>query len=172
MRNVSDTYEAEDIFQEVGFRVIRSENKILDVKNIEAWLYRIASNTIIDYYRCKDRFTYVDDVDAMNIREYDFPEMDNYNSEAGSCLLKLTEFLPDPYKEALIESDYNGIKQNILGEKWGLSYSGAKNRVQRARKKLKETMLNCCEVKYDKRGNIIELVNKNDSEGKFTCINC
>lgn len=172
IRKVSDKYEAEDIFQEVGFRVIKSESKILDVKNIEAWLYRIASNAIVDYYRRKDRFIYIDDIDAANIKESYILELDNYNSETASCLLKLTEFLPTTYKEAIIESDYNGIQQNLLAEKWELSYSGAKNRVQRARKKLKETMLNCCEVKYDKRGNIIELVNKNVLSEEFPCINC
>ena len=55
MRNVLDKYEAEDILQEVGFRVIKNENKILNIKNVEAWLYRVARNTIIDYYRHKDR---------------------------------------------------------------------------------------------------------------------
>lgn len=172
MRKVSDKYEAEDIFQEVGFRLIKSESKILDVEKIEAWLYRIASNAIIDYYRRKARFTNIDDIDAVNIKESYIPEFDNYNSETASCLLKLTKFLPTTYKEAIIESDYNGIQQNILGDKWGLSYSGAKNRVQRARKKLKETMLNCCEVKTDKRGNIIELVKKNVLSEEFSCINC
>lgn len=172
MRKVSDKYEAEDIFQEVGFRVFKGESKILEVKNIEAWLYSIAGNAIIDYYRRKDRFTYFDDINALNIKESHTPELDNYNSETASCLLQLTELLPTTYKDAIIESDYNGIRQNLLGEKWGLSYSGAKNRVQRARKKLKETMLNCCEVKSDKRGNIIELVNKKDLSEKFSCINC
>ncbi len=171
-RKVSDEYEAEDIFQEVGFRIIKSESKATVVDNVDAWLFSIARNVIIDYYRSKDRITYFDDMDALDIGEFSSLELGNYNSETASCLLEMAELLPKIYKEAIIESDYNGIQQNLLGEKLGLSYSGAKNRVQRARKKLKENMLDCCEVKADKRGNIVELVNKNNSNSKFSCIKC
>ncbi len=172
MRKISDKYEAEDILQEIGFRVIKSEGRNSDVKNVEVWLYCVARNTIIDYYRRKDRFTYMGDVDFLSRKDSYMPGPENYNSEVAACLLELTEYLPTTYKDAIIESDYNGVKQKLLGGKWGLSYSGAKNRVQRARKKLKETMLKCCEVKSDKQGNIIELENKHGSDEGFSCINC
>ena len=172
MRNVSDKYEVEDILQELGFRFIKNENKILDIKSVEAWLYRVARNIIIDYYRRKDSFACIEDIDFLSMKDSHIHELDNYNTETASCLLKLTEYLPTTYKEAIIESDYNGIQQNLLREKWGLSYSGTKNRVQRARKKLKETMLKCCEVKSDNQGNIVELVNKNVLSEEFSCINC
>lgn len=171
-RKVSDKYEAEDIFQEVFYRMFKNENKISEVKNMEAWLYRITNNAIIDYYRSKDRFTTIDDIDSVSIKNDYSPEIDNYNSETASCLLKMAELLPTKDKEAIIESDYNGIQQNLLGEKWGISNSGAKNRVQRARKKLKDTMHKCCEVKSDQQGNIIELVNKKVTGDEFSCIDC
>jgi len=172
MGKVSDKFEAEDLLQEVGLRVLKSEGKILEVENVEAWLYRIASNAIIDYYRRKDRLTYTEDVDAVLPNDSPVTEIDNYNNETASCLLKLAEILPATYKEAIIQSDFKGVPQNSLGEAWGLSHSGAKNRVQRARKKLKETMLDCCEVRSDHQGNILELVNKNEDEEKFSCIKC
>lgn len=175
MGKVSDKFEAEDLFQEVGFRVLKSEKNIQDVDNVEAWLYRIASNAIIDYYRRKDRLNYVEDVDVIDavlLKDSSVSEADNYNYEAATCLLKLTEILPETYKEAILQSDFKGVPQNSLGEEWGLSHSGAKNRVQRARKKLKETMLDCCEVRSDHQGNILELVNKNKDQEKFSCIRC
>ena len=171
-RKVSDEYEAEDIFQEIYLCVIKNESKIENLKNVEAWLYTIARNKIFDYYRTKGRFTYMDDIDTVKNKDFYTNELDNFNSEAASCLLKMTQFLPESYKVAIIECDYNGIQQNVLGEKLGLSYSGTKNRVQRARKKLREAMLNCCEVKSDKQGNIIELVNKNVTNEELSCINC
>lgn len=172
MGKVSDNYEAEDLFQEVGFRVIKSENKIPQVKNIEAWLYRIADNAVIDYYRRKNRFIYLEDMDTVKSKEPYSAESDNYNGETGSCLLEMTEYLPKNYQEAIIKSDYKGLQQNRLKEEWGLSYSGAKNRVQRARKKLKETMLDCCDVTVDKQGNIIELEQKSREGEKYSCERC
>ncbi|HSR03591.1 MAG TPA: sigma-70 family RNA polymerase sigma factor [Proteiniclasticum sp.] len=175
MGKVSDKFEAEDLFQEVGIRVLKSEKNILEVDNVEAWLYRIASNAIIDYYRRKDRLNYVEDVEAVDAvlpKDSSVSETDNYNYETASCLLKLAEILPEKDKEAILQSDFKGVPQNSLSEAWGLSHSGAKNRVQRARKKLKETMLDCCEVRSDHQGNILELVNKNEDQEKFSCIKC
>lgn len=171
-KKVSDPHEAEDILQEVSLRLVKNQRIVHELDSIEAWLFRVTQNTIIDYYRRKSKTTYVDDFESLHTIAANVSEPENYNLETASCMLKLTDFLPATYKEAVIESDYKGIKQTTLGEKWQLSHSGTKNRVQRARKKLKETLYRCCEVKSDKKGNIIELVNKNYQGSEFSCINC
>ena len=43
-----------------------------------------------------------------------------------------------------------------LAERLGLSLSGAKSRVQRAREKLKQQLLECCHFELDRRGHIID----------------
>ncbi|MFH5836792.1 sigma-70 family RNA polymerase sigma factor [Proteiniclasticum sp. C24MP] len=169
---VSDAFEAEDLFQEVGFRIIQSEAKIAGVENMESWLYRIATNVIYDFYRRKDSVTYLEDMETALSKLDPVSEETNYNRETAACLLEMAELLPDTYKDALIQSDFRGVPQNDLGEKWGLSYSGAKNRVQRARRKLKKTMLECCEVQTDHQGNIIELVKKDSQKEKYICRKC
>jgi RNA polymerase sigma-70 factor (ECF subfamily) len=169
---VSDAFEAEDLFQEVGVRITQSEAKMSEVENKESWLYRIATNVIYDYYRRKDKVTYLADMETALSKRDPVSEETNYNRETAACLLEMAELLPDSYKEALIQSDFKGVPQNDLGEKWGLSYSGAKNRVQRARRKLKETMLECCDVRSDHQGNILELVNKDSQKGKYICRKC
>ncbi|MPM24488.1 hypothetical protein SDC9_70971 [bioreactor metagenome] len=40
--NVSDKYEAEDILQEVGVRIKKYEDKIKNIKNVEAWLFKVS----------------------------------------------------------------------------------------------------------------------------------
>jgi len=169
MKHVPDKFEAEDILQEVGIRMQKNVNKIKDITNIEAWLYRIAYNLIVDYFRRANKYTLIEDIDEISVP--DVPEQENYK-ETAECLLKLLEYLPATYKEAIIESDYNGEKQSILGQKWGLSNSGSKTRVQRARKKLKAVLLSCCEVKSDNAGNIIDFCNKENAGTKFSCLEC
>jgi RNA polymerase sigma-70 factor (ECF subfamily) len=170
MRHVSDKYEAEDILQEVGIRIQQNTNKIKDIANVKAWLYRITYNLIVDYYRKTKKLSLLDDFNEISIP--DTPAQENYNKETAECLLKLVEYLPATYKEAIIESDYNGKKQNMLAQKWGLSNSGSKTRIQRARKKLKAVLNSCCEVKPDHAGNIIEFHSKESSRTEFSCINC
>jgi len=170
MKHVSDKYEAEDILQEVGIRIQKNASKIKDIANVEAWLYKIAYNLIVDYYRGANKYSLIEDINKISVPVT--PEQENYNKETAECLLNLVEYLPATYKEAIIESDYKGKKQSILGRKWGLSNSGSKTRIQRARKKLKAVLLNCCEVKLDNAGNIIEFRNKDNVRTEFSCIKC
>ncbi|KUO50851.1 MAG: RNA polymerase subunit sigma [Desulfitibacter sp. BRH_c19] len=170
MRHISDNYEAEDILQEVGIRVQKNASKIKNITNIEAWLYRITKNLIIDHFRGANKYSLIENVDEVFIPVA--LEHENYNKETADCLLKLVEYLPAIYKEAIIECDYKGKKQSILGQKWGLSNSGSKARVQRARKNLKAVLLSCCEVKSDNAGNIIEFHNKDNVKTEFSCIKC
>ena len=169
-KHVQDKFEAEDLLQEIGIRIQKNANRIQDIINVEAWLYKIAHNLIVDYYRRANQYSLVEDMNNITIPTTP-TEQENYNKETAECLLKLVEHLPLTYKEAIIEGDYNGKKQRLLGQKWGLSTSGSKTRIQRARKKLKAVLLNCCDVKSDNLGNIIELRNKNDGT-KFSCEEC
>ncbi len=49
------------------------------------------------------------------------------------CLADMVTRLPDDYRQALILTEYEGLTQKELAERLGLSFSGAKSRVQRAR---------------------------------------
>jgi hypothetical protein len=49
-----------------------------------------------------------------------------------------------------------GDPQKELSERLGLSFSGAKSRVQRAREKLKQQLLECCHFELDRRSHIID----------------
>jgi transcriptional regulator with XRE-family HTH domain len=47
-------------------------------------------------------------------------------------------FPPEPYRQALILTAFEGISQAELAQKLGLSFSGAKSRVQRGRQMLRD----------------------------------
>jgi len=60
--------------------------------------------------------------------------------------------LPGPYREALILTEYQGLTQKEMAERLGISLSGAKSRVQRARQKVKDLLMTCCHFEFDARG--------------------
>ncbi|GAE31440.1 RNA polymerase sigma factor SigZ [Halalkalibacter hemicellulosilyticusJCM 9152] len=64
--------------------------------------------------------------------------------------------LPAIYKEAIKLTQLDGMSQKKLSEHLGLSFSGAKSRVQRGKKNLKTLLTNCCHIESDRYGNIIE----------------
>ena len=54
-----------------------------------------------------------------------------------------------------------GLDPKDAAEKLGVSISGMKSRVQRGRRKLKNVLLNCCEVELDRRGGPVDYRRRN-----------
>ena len=122
-------------YKKSAFVCKKNASKIKDITNVEAWLYRIAYNLIMDYFRGANKYSFIEDINEISVP--DIMEQENYNKETAECLLRLVEYLPTTYKEAIIEGDYKGKKQGILGRKWGLSNSGSKTRISAGSKKIK-----------------------------------
>ncbi|MGH9857082.1 MAG: sigma factor-like helix-turn-helix DNA-binding protein, partial [Acidobacteriota bacterium] len=74
---------------------------------------------------------------------------------------RMIEQLPEKYKDALIKSDFEGKKHADIAADLSISVSGVKSRVQRARKMLKELLLECCHFEFDRYGTISEIKAKN-----------
>jgi RNA polymerase sigma-70 factor (ECF subfamily) len=68
----------------------------------------------------------------------------------------MIERLPDHYRQAVMLSEIEGLKQREVAIKQGISLSGAKSRVQRGRKMLKEMLMAGCHFEFDHRGTVID----------------
>ena len=73
----------------------------------------------------------------------------------ASCLRRMVEQLPEPYREAMKLADFDGVPQQAIADRMGISLSGAKSRVQRGRQQLREMISDCCKVERDVRGNVL-----------------
>ncbi|TAK64714.1 MAG: hypothetical protein EPO24_03095, partial [Bacteroidetes bacterium] len=60
------------------------------------------------------------------------------------------------YREAIKLSEIDGIPQKEVAKKLGISLSGAKSRVQRGRKMLKDLLFECCHFEFDRSGGVID----------------
>ena len=149
---VDNVYDAEEILQDVFCKIHERINTLKDKDKLPVWVYQITRNTIIDYYR-KRRIT----LDLSEVADsYVVTVEENPVEELALCLKPMVDSLPEKYKQAIILTEYEGLTQKELADKLGLSLSGAKSRVQRARLKLKELLLNCCHFELDRFGNILE----------------
>jgi len=89
----------------------------------------------------------------------DLPEElpdDDVVSELLPCVRAMVRNLPELDRQALVLTEYQGLTQKEMAERLGSSFSGAKSRVQRAREKLKQQLLECCHFELDHRGHIID----------------
>jgi RNA polymerase sigma-70 factor, ECF subfamily len=91
----------------------------------------------------------------------------NLNEIVGFWLEEFKKNLAPKYQEALQLVDIEGISQIELANRLGISVSGAKSRVQRGREQLKQKLVDCCPVKTDQYGNIIEIKNR---DGDCVCV--
>jgi RNA polymerase sigma-70 factor (ECF subfamily) len=119
---------------------------------LTSWIYQITRNAIADYYR--SRRPTAELVEALPVA--DELADDDAMRELSPCVTAIIAMLPDAYRETLHLTEYQGLSQKALGERLGISFSGAKSRVQRARAKIKEQLLNCCQFQFDHRGGIID----------------
>ena len=74
--------------------------------------------------------------------------------ELARCLQPLVDQLPPIYRDALTRVDLHGETHHDAAAAAGISASGMKSRVQRARHQLRDLLTACCAVQVDRRGAI------------------
>lgn len=147
---VGSEEDAEDLLQDVFLRAYRQLGTVRDPQRLESWLYQIARNRIIDHYRSRQQWV---DFTENLVADEDSTEEISINLLPYVC--EVIEALPEPDREALLQSDYQGMSQQELACQLGISLSGAKSRVQRARQKVKKALLDCFDFEVDTRGRIM-----------------
>jgi RNA polymerase sigma-70 factor (ECF subfamily) len=167
-RRVADEATAEDLLQDVFLKIHQHGSGLKDARRLESWIYQITRNLIIDHYRShRHPMTSLDTGEALDLPE-DLPD-DDIVSELLPCIRAMILALPDQDRQALILTEYQGLTQKELGERLGLSFSGAKSRVQRAREKLKQELLACCHFELDRRGHILDYQPRCDCCEQASC---
>jgi RNA polymerase sigma-70 factor (ECF subfamily) len=149
-RRVSNEGDVEDILQDVFYKIHRNINGLKDENRLRGWVYQISRNAIIDYYRRQNILVEISELLPDEL----LPEP-SVGQEIAACLRPLVNHLPDKYKQAIMLTEFNGLTQKEMGERLGLSLSGAKSRVQRGRQELKAMLLACCDFEFDQMGHIL-----------------
>jgi RNA polymerase sigma-70 factor (ECF subfamily) len=159
LARVSDPGAADDVLQEVYLRIHTHIGTVRDCARLQAWAYQIARNAIVDYYR--GRRPAGELPESLPVPE-DACEND-VECELMASLASMINDLPDKYRQALTLTLYEGLTLQEVAERLGISLSGAKSRVQRAREKLKDSLLDCCHFAFDRYGGVL------DYQGRCCC---
>lgn len=150
---VSDEHEADDILQEAFLRIHEGLCCMEAVTNLESWIYRVTRNLVIDHYRSRKP---AEDLPRELPASSDPPAEEDPRTRLAFSLRETIQELPRQYRDALIATEYDGLSQQQLAEREGISLSGAKSRVQRGREKLRQLLLECCHFELDRLGRIID----------------
>jgi RNA polymerase sigma-70 factor (ECF subfamily) len=165
-RRVADEHLAEDLLQEVFLRIHRNLARLRGPERLAAWVYQIVRNVVHDHYR--NSAAEPASLDEMEVEERR-DERSTLRSQAAVWLGELIEEIPEPYRQAITLSEFEGLPQREIAARLGLSISGAKSRVQRGRAMLKDVLDQCCTFELDRLGNVTDCNPKSD---RSVCRNC
>lgn len=147
-RYTKDKAVAEDIVHDVFLKVHSSLGQLKESEKLVGWIFKIARNTITDYFRYKTK--------SIRYSEIDWDiEKKPLNDCVATCLQDMMTTLPEKYRRALELTEVKEFSQLDLAKELNISYSGAKSRVQRARQMLREKMDAAYLIKFDSYGNVI-----------------
>lgn len=152
---VDDRELAADITQDVIVRSIAS-GALEHVDNPAAWLYRSARNAVIDHYRTRRSHDSLTDPDVWPDPDGSGDVPNDATRELSKCLEPLLDQLAPSARDALVRVDVDGQTQQGAALDVGISLSGMKSRVQRARRDLKQLLERCCTVELDSVGGITD----------------
>lgn len=152
-KRVSDEDIAADLLHDVYVKIHTHMDTLHDDDRLQAWIYQIARNTIYDHYRRQKPTVEISDSLAASD---DAEAGDDVSARLAESLHSMIDCLPEEYRVALRLTELEGISQQELANRMGLSLSGAKSRVQRGRKMLRETLLACCHFEFDRLGKVID----------------
>jgi RNA polymerase sigma-70 factor (ECF subfamily) len=153
---VRDPHAADDITQDVMLKVQSRPGELPPEDKLPGWLIAFARNAVIDHYRARALRDHAD-VDLMEPADdagHDEPR--DALRELTPCVSRMIALLPEPYRAAMKLADVDGLSQQELADFAGISLSGAKSRIQRARQQLRDMILDCCRVERDVRGNVLD----------------
>jgi RNA polymerase sigma-70 factor, ECF subfamily len=162
LKRVKDHFAAEDITQDILIRVYSRLDSLNSQEKFLPWLYQIARNAIADYYRRSSSNTELSE-SLLSLEEED---SESVYAQLAPCIQGLIKQLPPRYQSAIHYSEIDNVSQKELAQKIGISLSGAKSRVQRGRRLLKEKLLQCCQMHLNHAGKLL------DFQSKPECTNC
>lgn len=141
--------EAGDVLQEVFLRAIGLGRDFCGVENPRAWLFRVARNLLIDRLRVtKAHVPLPEDLPATD--EWLLAPVD----QLGHCLPRVLSELAPEDREAIVLCDMEGLTQRGYARRLGITLPGAKSRVQRARRRLRDRLVEACQVRFDEAGRV------------------
>jgi RNA polymerase sigma-70 factor, ECF subfamily len=139
---------ADELFQDVWMNLIRARASYIPTAKFNTWLYRLAHNRMIDYYRASGQVSMVsadDDANADVVaslpgRPSEQPEQRAENHELGGRLRNAVAMLPPVQREAFLLQQEGGLSLAEIAKMTGAGIETVKSRLRYATSKLRDEL--------------------------------
>jgi RNA polymerase sigma-70 factor, ECF subfamily len=174
-RRLSNPADQEDVVQEVMVRVWRHGPELRDQERFGAWLMRLVYTATADHFRQRATRPEVaqasaDDADRCAASADSAQTPERLKVILADILRPFIDELPDRYRDVTVLSELEDLPHAAIADRLGLSLTAVKSRVQRARKRLRRLLEDCCRFAVDGRGAPIDCEMRSDASvpGGFT----
>lgn len=158
LRKMHNSAEAKNILQTTFLKALENYTQIRDKKKMKSWLFQIARNEMIDYYKNASRYVSL----SEDTREKSYSEPLDL-SEQFCCLNLFINRLPNIYKEPVQLIYKEGKSQVETAEILGLKLTTIKGRIRKAKHILIKDFEECCQYRINADGKLA---------GEQNCIKC
>jgi RNA polymerase sigma-70 factor (ECF subfamily) len=148
LRQCSHGGVADEMFQDVWMNLIRVRATYAPTAKFTTWLYRLAHNRLVDYYRASgqvrlvsaDDEAHADEVESIPGGRADEPEARAGNNELGARLKAAVNALPAAQREAFLLQQEGGLSLSEIAELTGAGVETVKSRLRYALDKLRSEL--------------------------------
>ena len=141
-RLLKDEEEAKDIVQEAMIRVWNKRDEMHTYLNMEAWCMRLVRNLSLDRIKSKqynsDRLDTTYNLSAPGVNPEQKTEIDNTMENIHNFIASL----PDKQRQIMQLRDIEGFSYKEIGDILNLDTNNVKVNLFRARKSVRENLLN------------------------------
>ena len=132
----SDPTDRKDLEQEILLQLWKSMGRFDGRVKLSTWMYKVALNTAIMFYRSQSRYKGKNRLLDASILSIPEEEKDEVYAEHLSLLYRYINQLGD-HDRALILLYLDGIKQSEIADILGITESNVSSKINRIKKKLK-----------------------------------
>jgi RNA polymerase sigma factor (sigma-70 family) len=129
-RRVPDPIDAEDVLQEVFYRLVEANRLLMPVEHVTGWLFQVARNRITDLFRKKEPENFseieVGDEDGLNFEDLlpspdAGPEAEYARNVFLQELKQALSELPKEQREVLMAHEFEGRSFKEIAERTGVN---------------------------------------------------
>jgi len=159
-----DPAQADDLTQETFLRAVSRIDQLRDESAALGWLYKIATNVMIDHARrprlagasadigrCAETGT----AEPIWQAPVAPPQTAAERAEMSECVDLRLAALPDDFRVVLLLHDGHGLTNPEIADLLQCSLPNVKIRVHRARSRLRATLVDACDFSADDRGELV-----------------
>lgn len=150
-RRVPDPLDAEDILQDVFYRLVEANRLLMPIDHVTGWLFRVARNRITDLFRKKrpERFSFVampdEDEDLLQLEDLlpspdDSPEGLYARNVLLEELTLAVDELPEEQRAVFVAHEFEGRTFREIADETGVSINTLLSRKRYAVRHLRERL--------------------------------